>query len=485
MRIFENKIPLTFWGLLIIGALQIVWHAPGVIALRNVLMGVFMVVCLFDFKCAERQDWRFLFISKAPFYALVALTFWIVAVNGFLGQHLQKHWSEFATQWIVPSLCFTIGWLYAGLKCDQIKDFEKKIAYILFGSYFIQVFLSDLINIVYSIEFGVFPVKSTPFFDIPYILGSWTTHPILTGRMEFQRPDAFSFVNSIFFTIVAAEIICRILAKRKFIAISNTALILCVFFAFFCAHLLRIRNGNVVLMILSLIVASIWIKNVWVNKSRSARIFLSVTLLFFVGTLSFVSIKTDDRWKDLKETTLYAWDTQSHPEWLTYRGSGELQHQGEKNHKIDASAYLRVSWFKEGLLLVAEKPLGSGYDRNAWGSRLFDKYKQEKRDRSGHSHSGLVDFAIQTGVFGVLLWLVFLGSLITFGLSACRAGSVMPGIFLCLLVVGFFFRSLLDSFMKDQYLQVFMFIAGLLFGMCCAGVGKNRGLCIVRDRRNT
>ena len=75
---------------------------------------------------------------------------------------------------------------------------------------------------------------------------------------------------------------------------------------------------------------------------------------------------------------------------------------------MDASAYMRIAWFKEALVFIGEHPLGIGYGRNAFGHGIKIKYGK----RVGHSHSGILDLTIGTGIPGALLWLGFLLSLV-------------------------------------------------------------------------
>lgn len=99
------------------------------------------------------------------------------------------------------------------------------------------------------------------------------------------------------------------------------------------------------------------------------------------------------------------------------------------------------------------------------GGRIDTKYQQSGTYNGAHSHSGILDFAIATGVPGACLWLTFMGALAWAGFSAFRAGNLMIGLVLIFIVSGYFGRTLVDSVIRDHFLQVFMFLSALLLAL--------------------
>jgi O-antigen ligase len=120
---------------------------------------------------------------------------------------------------------------------------------------------------------------------------------------------------------------------------------------------------------------------------------------------------------------------------------------------------MRISALKEGALLIVDHPLGIGFGRNAYGHGLEAKYGEKGL---GHSHSGLMDLAIGTGIPGTILWLTFLVALFLVGWRRFREAPDYPPLLLMLGVGGYGFRMLVDSVIRDHMLQQFLLMAGLL-----------------------
>jgi O-antigen ligase len=165
----------------------------------------------------------------------------------------------------------------------------------------------------------------------------------------------------------------------------------------------------------------------------------------------------------LAGTVSIAWDTEHYKAWQDNGRDGWPKlPSGER---VDDSAYQRIAWLKEGLLLFKEHPYGIGFGRDAFGHGLKAKYGQG----GGHSHSGLLDMAIGLGIPGVLLWLVFFSSLASVAGRQYRANRNYAALLLLLLLTDYGARMVLDSVIRDHMLQQFMFLAGLAAVMMVTG----------------
>src|SRR5208283_2642454 len=129
---------------------------------------------------------------------------------------------------------------------------------------------------------------------------------------------------------------------------------------------------------------------------------------------------------------------------------------------VHGSNYERIAWIKEGVILVMENPLGVGFGRNAFGHAIKRKYPAEDVT-AAHSHSGIVDLAVGTGVPGLLLWVLFIGCLMRGSIRKFRDQESYYGLLLFFITADFTMRSLVDSVLRDHMLQMFMFFAGLLY----------------------
>src|SRR3989344_1633750 len=226
----------------------------------------------------------------------------------------------------------------------------------------------------------------------------------------------------------------------------------------------RMRNGMAVFVLMLLLAGLLWLLG---QKQRLKKTGLVIGVLALVavtlGGLGLaVAIKGHTDLEKLIETAPIAWDTEHHRGWLDEKKYGlPLLSTGET---VDPSAYQRIAWFKQGLLIIGEHPLGIGFGRNAYGHGIEAKYGVG----AGHSHSGLLDLAIGIGVPGTLLWLGFFVSLMRLAWKRSRAAHSHAAILLMLLLLDFCARMVVDSVIRDHMLQQFMFLVSLAAVMMVA-----------------
>lgn len=456
------RTPLILIGLCLVFLLQIIWHMPGTIALRNSLLGVFAIITIG--ACVARHSDQAV-LSRPPLWPMLmifALTAWIAVVNTFWADYPALSWAEFRSQWLLPVLSFGFAWLFARTALRADSKNHARLLKVVFCAYLLQVVLHDVMGVGFYLETGNLPFRNAPVLDLPNTLRNVGEMTALSQAFSGQNPGFFSYVNAILSAILVAEIVQRFLTGKRQLPYSNWLLGGSVIAVLICSYTLMMRNGNVGLLLL-LFFAAIMIAYRKLGDVHPAKL-ISICLGFMLalGATGYAFIKSDARWQGLADTVPYAWDTKAHKAWLY----GEPYPVMPNGQVVEISAYERTAWLKEGLILVGERPLGSGYDRNAWGGRLVDKYQVEGKSRGGHSHNGVLDFAVATGVPGVLLWLGFLASLAWIGFRAFKNGVAMEGLMLLFLVTGYFGRSMVDSVIRDHFLQVFMFLSGYFLALC-------------------
>ena len=454
--------PLILIGLCLVFLLQIIWHMPGTIALRNSLLGVFAIITIG--ACVARHSDQAV-LSRPPLWPMLmifALTAWIAVVNTFWADYPALSWAEFRSQWLLPVLSFGFAWLFARTALRADSKNHARLLKVVFCAYLLQVVLHDVMGVGFYLETGNLPFRNAPVLDLPNTLQNIGDMTALSQAFSGQNPGFFSYVNAILSAILIAEIVQRFLTGKRQLPYSNWLLGGSVIAVLICSYTLMMRNGNVGLLLL-LFFAAIMIAYRKLGDVHPAKLIsISLGFLLALGATGYAFIKSDARWQGLADTVPYAWDTKAHKAWLY----GEPYPVMPNGQVVEISAYERTAWLKEGLILVGERPLGSGYDRNAWGGRLVDKYQVEGKSRGGHSHNGVLDFAVATGVPGVLLWLGFLASLAWIGFRAFKNGVAMEGLMLLFLVTGYFGRSMVDSVIRDHFLQVFMFLSGYFLALC-------------------
>lgn len=228
---------------------------------------------------------------------------------------------------------------------------------------------------------------------------------------------------------------------------------------FFASFHAGARNG---LIGLSYLVLSFTLIYVLTHRQHLSRTRLLVLLLLVgVGMAVFVSkaIQKDVRNQIFVQSATIGWQDRDGLGWLRMGPYPKL----DDGREVDGSAYERVAWIRAGLDLVAERPMGYGYDRRAFSQALF---AVGKPNQIGHSHSGFIDLGVGLGVPGVLLWLSFCLSLIVIGFKAFVLRRDVAGLALMLVTCGFLGRMVLESVSKDHMLHIFLFtVAALLAWM--------------------
>lgn len=456
-------------GLAIVFLLQFIWHMPGTIALRNVLIGLFFLITLY---LAYQSKDALLSRIKAPILpgiALVTLTCWIVLVNIVWADRPALSWAEFRSQWLLPLVCGLLAWIFAEVTILKKKVTIATLVTIVFWAYFLQVFLHDVMNLWFYIDRGEIAFRNAPVLDIPAMLQNMGSLSSLSEGFSGNNPGFFSYCNAILAALVVAEVSQRLLNRTRLLPFSNGFLLLTVALIVVCSFTLKMRNGNVGLVLLVLFASFMLLLNLWEKYKPTKILGVFFAVLIALSAVSFAFFKSDPRWLGLMETVPFAWETKDNGDWL----KGPPYPLLPNGHIPEVSAYERTSMLKEGLSQITERPLGSGYDRNAYGGRMTDRYNLSSYHRGAHAHSGIIDFAIGTGIPGVLLWCVLLGSLAYYGFKAVKHGSVATGLMLIFLVTGYFGRTVVDSVIRDHFLQVFMFLSGWFFAVCYPPKGSN------------
>lgn len=460
----KNTRPMmkAWWfALALILVLQVIWHMPGTIALRNALLGTLVLSVGSLTYGYRKQIATTVGSTKLSMVFLGLLTAWIVLVNICFGDRPSLNWPEFLSHWLIPSICAFVAWLFGTLTVSMGKKSVNRVMTALFLVYFLQVFAHDVMSLVFLAEKGEFAFRNAPVLYLPEMLQGIGSGKPFAAYFSGHFFGFFSYVNAILGAFLVAEIVQRVLIRERTLNCPSWLLYVGIGLVIMCSYIIKARNGNIGLLMLLLMAA------LMVGYRLSARVSklkvlgaLSVFLIVF-SMIGYTFIKSDSRWLTLVETAPVAWDTKTHLAWINKEPLPMLAN----GQSVDASNYERLAWFKEGLLLLEERPLGSGYDRNSWGGRIDSKYQMGGTWNGAHSHSGILDFAIATGIPGACLWLAFMGSLAWAGFRSFRGGNIAISLVLIFVVSGYFGRTLVDSVIRDHFLQVFMFLSGLLLAL--------------------
>jgi O-antigen ligase len=205
----------------------------------------------------------------------------------------------------------------------------------------------------------------------------------------------------------------------------------------------------------------------------------SITMAMGASAVIFVilgvlAVGNDPRYEGFAESVAIGWDTENHRNWLHGFQTRDwpLRANGEK---VDESTYTRVAWAKEGVKLVVDHPWGTEISKYTFSRLISEKYGV---DFVSHSHIGLIDFGLNVGFPGIMLWLVFLIALAWMGWSVTRRYEDAVGLCLFFIVAAFSARMMIDSILRDHMLEQFMFCAGMLMVACAASSQRKESLVV-------
>jgi O-antigen ligase len=413
----------------LLAALMFVWPIPHTIALRNALMLVSLVTLAW-INVRQKDCWTGLRPPAKSIVWLAALTVWLVVQAVFVSNEATWALGEINGQWLMALVAAVIGWL--AVRFLLASELEAR-------SWMVLIVMVPLIgHMLVTSGWG--------------LLDWWRTG-LLPDRFSglTEGPDKASYLTNLALSLLLAEGVFRIQARRRILPVGNVVLFLLVGLGLFTAYLERVRNGGVAFFVVLLVALALL---VWMRPKRHRK---GLVIGAFIGVVALVTIggmvERDPRWATFAQTAKIAWNTQAHLAWLNPQKYPYPKLPDGK--QVDTSTFLRVAWFKEGGLLVLEHPLGVGFGRNAFGHGLEQKYGEGE----GHSHSGLLDMAIGAGIPGAALWLLFILSLFAAGIAHYRSNRGFAALALILVTTDYGVRMVLDSIVRDHMLQQFMFIA--------------------------
>ena len=423
------------FALLSLAVLHFVLPLPNTIALRLFLIAVVLAVLGYRYY-RDRPSLAPIAMLRPAGLLYGVLTLWIVVGASFLSSDPARSFAEFHGQWVRAFLLFAIG-AGAAILFGSTPHSRRLLLAASVGGLLVHLVYLDLTGLIALAQTGALPLRM----------------PGLTNG-----PDKVSFMTNLVCAFLLADLYFVLSAKKPVILRPLSLFVGVSVICLLALYLQSMRNGIVAFVISLVVGIAIYLK---ANATGfHVRHFAAVVMAFMVAAgLMYASAESDKRWAALAETIPIALDTDRHKAWLDDRqplpqlGNGEV---------VNHSNYLRIAWAKEGLEMVAEHPLGVGYDRNAFGRAL-----QAKLGASGvgSSHSGLLDMFIATGIPGGVLWLALLFTLLKLSRDAFRHTHSFYALALFFVVLDFSLRMTLDGIVRDHVFQQFMLFVGLLAGI--------------------
>jgi hypothetical protein len=174
-----------------------------------------------------------------------------------------------------------------------------------------------------------------------------------------------------------------------------------------------------------------------------------------IVAVTLAGTTTAARWSNLGDSLLAAW---SAPVPVAIVVSDDVALPGNLNHSL----YLRAVRARVGLEGIAEHPLGLGFDAQVFRRYATDRFGVPEATSS--SNSGLIDFALASGIPGLSLLLILAGLLMRRGWTAFVTGRP-EGLVLALLVLQHMGRYLLDGTLGGSRFTGMALALGVLWAM--------------------
>lgn len=435
-------------GLLILSVLALcfIWPIPNdqLPFHRNGLIypNIVVTLGLFFSSLAARSS---LNLNKIKFVLIViwVLTFFILINGLFVAPDIKEMVSTWDGQWLRPVLLFCMGLVLLPVIQDKFPSMSAARFFTLIVLFFWGVVCIHLLDTIWLY---------------------WRDGVIHWGetRIVFNR-TRMSFQVNMITGFLLAELLARGLLQQRFLRLKTPVLAFMLLCNLVCTALVDTRWGTIGLvgsLFSSFVLLSL-------HSMRRSRVLLTGGILVGIVVtsvlLGYVSWKTNPHWQSLEADAVTGWNAPFTS--YCYNKTNGFVPQNDLGRPMDHSNGCRASFFHQGWALVAEHPAGMGPRKEAF-RYVLRRDTQDKRINIPHSHYGLIEFGIQNGIAGIAGWLILLAGCWYIGWREFRHGNTMLGMFLLLFTVGFFSRTLVDHNLKDHYLEQYLFLTGLLIGMC-------------------
>jgi len=437
---------LQVTGLVLVALLIAVWPTAHTISLRDLLLALTLVV--FGFLAVRGRPAGWWQRLEWPLGLYAVLTLWIFIVALFVSDETAWSLGEIRGQWLKGLLALLAGGMVA-LAIRRDPALQRHAAVIILVALFLHIAYVDYLAVKDLVEHGQ-----------------------LTDRIRglTKGPDTSNYLTNILLVLLLAEVFLRITCRPRFLPLSATVLIVLILLTLFSVYAESVRNGVIELSFVLMLFAILFVSENRQRFGKTTSALVISALIVVPVAFAYLSYKTDERWQTFIDTIPLAMDTETNRQWINLVRQHELRLPDGR--PVDWSNYMRMARIKAGVDLTIENPLGVGFGRNAFGHAVMKKYGES----SSHSHSGLIDLAVGTGVPGTLLWLGFLASLMTLAWRSFRKTSDYCALALLFLVTGYGIRMVLDSIIRDHMLQMFLFLAAFLAVIAAGQLARQRAL---------
>jgi hypothetical protein len=429
----EKQLGFATWTLLLLsGMLLFVYSLPHAMALRKLFV---FIAFLFAFK----YFWGALQKKPKPFLAAVLV----------ISDQPLASFSEWKGQWLPALMSFIAGiGLARALMLSKLKDARVAVALVITVP--LVIFLC-----VNAVAIGYALTQPGNYLPGHYAVGEYGIGMGLYG-IGGQK-GIIGYQITLLVPILIADLFSRLVKGNRLLPVPVWVILAIFVLAIFTLFAASSRNGMLILMLAFAIGAVMMISEIRKRFSAKKIITFVLATLIIVFSIALVAYKADPRWQSFVETIPLAWDIDRDQLWIHNDGVNlPLTPSGKQ---ADPSEYYRIAWSHEGWRMLMEHPWGLEIARDTFHKLVLAKYGHA--DMS-HSHNAWMDFGLEVGIPGLLLWGGFLWLQAKFGWQAWSKNKEPLGVALAIMVIMFAAHGILDSIFRDHMIEQFMLVAGLL-----------------------
>lgn len=352
-----------------------------------------------------------------------------------------KHWNS---MWVRPVMLFFLGlYIYPVLKHSFTRLTPEKFISIIVLCFCVSPIL-HILNIL------------------------WLWHK--TGAIEwgetvlFRTRTELSIQINMVAVMLVAEALRRMLRFQPVLVFSHWLLGGLIALSVFATMLANTRFGTLgfaagmVSMLFLILIKEI-------NRKNMRKLLAGLSLLLIVVvSLAYSSWQTDPRWKTLVGDMQTGWNAPTSSFCFELGYDDALHMERQDGSTVDGSNTCRPAYMHQAIELVKDHPQGNGAGKDLYRQLLQKKFNNDRITIS-QSHSGLLEFALQYGVAGLLLWLSFNAVIIRQAWHSYTRENDALSLFLLIFTIGFLSRSVVDRNLIDHFFEQFMFVTGVLLSI--------------------
>ncbi len=362
------------------------WILPEIVGFRNTALVVGALAGLYPI-----YQYRSYFFQKRaiPIWMIVGLFAWATFHLFFLSQDYATQLMEFRRIWKYAAIggIFALGLGLSLANAAAFKDSKPSFWPAIYLGLCLPV-LTYLLKYILTIYGPSLGVHTPPYLRIYF--GSTTYYVPKTDYVAFCLPVLAISLGQIG-SLLAGH---SFLKLRQYFALAvYLSSIVATLFLFFIQD---IKNGMAYATLCMALFATLFFVKYPGQWCRKALVVVIGAAIF--ATALYLHSQKNQTWRAFIADIKVASQLDQYPQWK-YAGT-----QGYPNNEFGAmvsvTTYERAAWFKAGVQLAVQAPLGYGLVEDSF-KKMAKYHWPEVHSNLSHSHSGWLDVTLAVGFPGL------------------------------------------------------------------------------------